>query len=343
MKALRPIQAQAIQALRQSLGQGNKRVIVKAPTGAGKTVIAAHIVQGALDKGKRVIFCVNAISLVDQTVERFFADGIKAIGVVQGIHEMTDYKQPVQVCSVQTLQRRMIPHADLVIIDEAHNWFKFYGKWMDDWSAVPFVGLSATPYTKGLGKYYQDMIVAATTQELIDLGWLSPFKVFAPSHPDLKGVRTTAGDYNESDLEKAMDKKPLVADIVETWMKLGQNRPTLCYGVTRVHAKHIQQEFERAGVPCGYIDSYTELDERRQIAKQFADGELKVICNVGVLTTGIDWDVRCIILARPTKSDMLFQQIVGRSLRTATPLTDAYKKAMIESANAKHGVKRYGI
>lgn len=593
MKPLRPIQEQALQSLRYSLAKGNKRVVMRLPTGGGKTVIAAHIIQGALDKGKRVIFCVNAISLVDQTVQRFWSDGITAVGVIQGMHEMTDYKQPVQVCSVQTLARRKIPNADLVIVDECfpegtmistpkgdipiqlvssgdivynatgcgivrsrsvkkanslvevvlddgtkftctsnhpiftergwtkagklaigqvlvsnkkmqgvrrsflskdglfekerqrnpqirktvfssrnmlkvllkevekphaqpliktknvshidenwtqaesnwrerswhdgaseidaesfggwlysricgeyeqaknkrwipntlqtghskskfkdshrnrwefslcnrktdsgckegqlfsfprvvsvshkkqpsgevvynlsvsghpsyyangilvhncHNWFEFYGKWMQSWNAIPFIGLSATPYTKGLGKHYQDMVIASSTQELIDLGWLSPFKVYAPSHPDLKGVRTVAGDYNESDLEKAMDKSPLVADIVDTWLKLGQSRPTLCYGVTRAHAKHIQQEFERAGVPSDYIDSYTELEERREIARKFHSGEVKVICNVGVLTTGIDWDVRCIILARPTKSDILFQQIIGRGLRTA--------------------------
>ena len=114
-----------------------------------------------------------------------------------------------------------------------------------------------------------------------------------------------------------MDKSQLIADIVTMWKKYGDDRQTLCYGVDRAHAKHIQEAFLSHGIPAGYVDSFTEMDERRMIAKQFADGDLRVICNVGVLTTGIDWDVRCIILARPTKSDKLFQQIIGRGLRIA--------------------------
>ena len=318
MKQLRPRQETAIATLRASLGKGNKRVMVKAPTGFGKTIIAAHIIQMAREKNKRVIFCVNAISLVDQTAQKFIEEGIEGIGVIQGMHEMTNYSMPIQIASVQTLQRRKhVPAADLVIIDEAHNWFKFYGEWMQEWNAVPFIGLSATPYTKGLGKYYQDLIIPVTTEDLISEGWLSPFRVYAPAHPDLTGVRTVAGDYHEGDLAEAMDKAPLVADIVTMWRRYGEDRQTLCYGVNRAHAKHIQQEFIAAGITCGYIDSYTEMEERREIAKQFKDGDFKVICNVGVLTTGIDWDVRCIILARPTKSEMLFQQIVGRGLRIA--------------------------
>ena len=115
---LRDYQQRAIDELRQALGTGKRRPVVQSPTGSGKTVIAAAIVNMARNKGKRVLFCVPAISLIDQTVERFRQNGIFEIGVMQGQHEMTDYEQPVQVCSVQTLARRTIPAADLVIIDE---------------------------------------------------------------------------------------------------------------------------------------------------------------------------------------------------------------------------------
>lgn len=323
MRELRPRQNLAILLLKQSLARGNKRIILQAPTGFGKTLTAAHIIRGALSKGNRVLFVVNAISLVDQAVRDFQAEGIHEIGVLQGQHEMTDRSQPVQVCSIQTLQNRKIPPAELVIVDEVHFHFKFYESWMAGWDKVPFIGLSATPWTKGLGKHYQDLIIPATTQQLIDEGFLSPFRVYAPCHPDLTGVGTTAGDYNQKQLGDAMDKAPLVADIVTTWLKYGNSEPTLCFGVNRAHAKHIQSEFERKGIRCGYIDAYTEIDERREIKRQLDAKEISIVANVGCLTTGIDWDVRCIILARPTKSEMLFCQMVGRVLRTAPGKTEA--------------------
>src|SRR5262249_55731799 len=138
-----------------------------------------------------------------------------------------------------------------------------------------------------------------------------------PSTPDLTDVRIVAGDFHEGDLAQVMDSSHLVADVVGTWLTRAKGRPTLCFAVDRAHAKHLQRQFIEAGVPPGYIDAYTEAAERNQIARQFHDGSIKVVCNVGCLTTGIDWDVRAIILARPTKSEMLFVQMVGRGLRTA--------------------------
>jgi DNA repair protein RadD len=319
MKELRDDQAFALEELRRAVGEGKRRVMMQAPTGFGKTVLSAALVESAQAKNKRVLFTVPAIALVDQTVEAFWAQGVREIGVIQAQHEMTDWSKPVQVASVQTLQRRGLPKADVVLIDEAHKWFRFYEGWFSnpEWKDIPIIGLSATPWTKGLGAYYEELIVAGTTEDLIEKGNLSPFRVFAPSHPDLKGVRTVAGDYHEGDLSSAMNKAPLIADVVQTWLRLGEGRPTLCFGVDRAHAKHLQQQFEVAGVPCGYQDAHTDDADRREIKRKFHSGEFKVVCNVGTLTTGVDWDVRCIIFARPTKSKMLFVQIAGRGLRTA--------------------------
>jgi superfamily II DNA or RNA helicase len=215
--------------------------------------------------------------------------------------------------------RREIPPAELVFLDEAHKIFNFYSKWFTDpaWKHVPFIGLSATPWAKGLGRLYQELIIAATTQDLIDLGYLSKFRVFAPAHPDLKGVRTIGGDYHEGDLGTVMDKTPLVADIVSTWLKHGVGQPTLCFAVNRLHAQHIRDKFDEAGIRAGYVDCFSTPSERIEVRSKFATGEFQVVCNVGVLTMGVDWDVRCIILARPTKSEMLFVQIIGRGLRPA--------------------------
>jgi DNA repair protein RadD len=316
---LRDYQQDAIEALRASLASGKKRPVVQMPTGAGKTICAAEIVRMARLKGNSVIFTVPAISLVDQTVDRFAANGIYEVGVMQAAHYLTDHTQPVQVASVQTLARRQLPKADIVIVDEAHLMFKFYDRWFNDpdWKDIPIVGLTATPWQKGMAKLWDDLIIGTTTDELIKLGHLSDFKVFAPAHPDLRGVKTVAGDYEIKGLGSAMNKNELVADIVSTWLAKADNRPTLCFAVNRLHAKHIQQQFEEAGVKTAYLDAFSTLDERKQVAKDFAEGAVKVVCNVGVLTTGVDWDVRCIILARPTKSEILFTQIIGRGLRTA--------------------------
>ena len=320
MRELRDDQNDAIDFLRGSIAGGHRRVVMQAPTGFGKTVLAAQLVANARDKGKRVIFTVPALSLVDQTVERFGEHGIRDVGVIQADHILTDWSKPVQIASVQTLQRRKrIPDADLVLIDEVHKWFKFYNKWLDDpaWENVPFIGLSATPWTKGLGKYFTGFVRATTTQKLIDAGRLSPFRVFAPTHPDLSGVHTVAGDYHEGELSEVMAQKFLVADIVQTWLEKGQWRPTLCFAVDRKHAHALEEQFKAAGVPTAYQDAYTTDDERREIRKGFHNGTIKVVVNIGTLTTGVDWDVRCIIVARPTKSEMLFVQIIGRGLRTA--------------------------
>jgi len=318
---LRDYQQTAIERLKQALLQGSRRPVVQAPTGAGKTVIAAAIVNMARQKDKRVLFCVPALSLIDQTVDRFRANGIFDIAVMQGQHELTDYRQPVQVCSIQTLARRKIPQADLVIIDECHVMFKLYDTWMNDpeWKNVPFIGLTATPWAKGMGApgRWDDLIIGTTTEELIELKHLSDFKCYAPAHPDLSGVKTKLGDYEIKGLGEAMDKGQLVADIVSTWLERGENRPTICFAVNRLHAKHIETQFKEADVTVGYMDAFTDLADRADIVEQFARGEIKVICNVGVLTTGFDADVRCIILARPTKSEILYTQMIGRGLRTA--------------------------
>lgn len=316
---LHPHQESALAMLRGSLATGHKRPLIQAPTGFGKTLLGAAIVEGALSKGKRLIFTVPSISLVDQTVERFGDQGITCVGVMQGQHPLTDASQPVQVASIQTLMRRKVPQADIVLVDEAHLWFEFLGKWMamPEWQNVPFVGLSATPWTKGLARYYDDLLVAARLKDLIEAKFLSPFRVFAPSHPDLSAVKDVAGDYHEGQLAEAMSTKVLIADTVATWLQLGENRPTLVFAVDRAHARKLANEFEAAGVPTGYVDMDTPREEREAIGRRLAQGQIKVVCNVATLTTGVDWDVRCIVLARPTKSEMLFVQIIGRGLRTA--------------------------
>lgn len=329
---LRPHQEKAIEMLRASLRSGKKRPMLQAAVGFGKTIVAAKITQSALEKGKRVLFVVDAISLIDQTVEKFAANGITNIGVIQGQHMMTDWSRQVQVASVQTLKKRGMPTADLIMIDEAHS----QHKWMLDrlaeerWRDVPAIGLSATPWSKGLGNHFDDLLVPCTMQELIDTinpdtgrPYLSPYHVFAPSHPDLSGVRVTAGDYQDDDLARVMGDDTLIGDIVDTWKRKGQGYPTLAFCVNRDHAAAVQERFQAAGIPWGYIDANTDIDERKDIERQLNRGQIMGVANVGCLTKGVDWAVGCIILARPTKSPALAVQMIGRALRVNEGIGDA--------------------
>jgi len=321
LRELRPHQILALQGLKTSIATGHRAPVLQAACGFGKTVVAAHIIDGALNKNKRLAFCVPSLGLVDQTFQRFCENGIDPVemGVIQGDHPWRRPHAPIQICSAQTLARRAWPEVDIVVIDEAHIRFKTYNDWMThpDWQKVPFIALTATPWASGMGKYFDDLIRPISMQELIDQGYLSPFRVFAPSHPDLAGVKTVAGDYHAGQLAERMNKPKLVADIVATWLARGEGRPTICFAIDCLHAQSIQEQFRSAGVAAAYIDADTPRAERDDIGKQLASGEVQVVCSVGCLIAGIDWDVRCIIFARPTKSQILFVQAIGRGLRTA--------------------------
>lgn len=321
LKPLRPHQVKALSLVRQSLRDpATKRVVCQMPTGAGKTRLAAEMVSGALDKGKRVAFTVPAISLIDQTVAAFESEGIRAIGVMQANHARTDTRQPVQVVSVQSLAKRQRPESDLVIVDECHVGYEAVHRWMEDKPETVFVGLTATPWKRGMAERWQELIVPVRMGALIDAGLLSPFRVFAPSHPDLSGVRVTAGEYQQDQLGEVMGG--LVADVVTTWMEKAQGLPTLVFAVDKAHAAKLVQQFAAAGVRMGYCDDRVDLIERKLLFAQMARGELAGIVNIGTLTTGVDADVRCVVLARPTRSEMLFVQMIGRGLRTAPGKAD---------------------
>jgi len=328
-RELRPYQADALQALRDSVRQGVRRIMLQAATGSGKTLLAAAIAEGAYRKGKPVAFVVPRIDLIEQTLEEFGKEGITDVGVMQADHLMTDAGKPIQICSIQTVSRRSFPQASVVLFDEGHELHKGHLLWMADpaFARVPFIGLSATPWTRGLGQYFESLLVMATTADLIAQGYLSDFRVFAVSHPDLHGVKITGGEYQTDQLSHAMQADTqtggLTADIVRTWQdRWGQDK-TLVFAVDRPHAAALQQRFQEAGITCGYQDHKTPMAERRKLKQQFHSGEVRVICNVDTLTLGVDWDVRCLSLCRPTRSEIRYVQIVGRALRRAEGKQDA--------------------
>ena len=318
VKILRPYQENAVSHLWEAFNT-KERVVLAAPTGAGKTAMASSIFMQARKKGLRVGFCVPFLSLIDQTFDAFVSEGLdeNEISLVQADNPLKNYAKPIQICSVDTLVRRKeLPQVDIVIFDECHRQSKLYQRWMTEEPTANFAGLSATPWARGMAETWDRLIIVETTRNLIDNGYLSSYKYYAPSSPDLSGVRIIAGDYDEGELGRAMNRPELIADIVDTWKDKGENRPTICFCVTRDHAKEVQSAFLINGIAAGYCDAFSSVKERKEILNQLKIGELKVIVNVGVFTTGLDAPfLSCLILARPTKSEMLFLQIIGRGLR----------------------------
>ena len=151
---LRPGQVALLDKIDAAIAEGSRRIVGQAPTGFGKTIVAAHRLRLLQDAGRRAIIMVPALSLVDQTVEKLFAEGVTDVGVIQASHRMTNPTRLIQVATPQSLQRRDIPDADEILLDEVHIWFsKLYPKLLSDprFADVPIIGLTATPWSKGLG------------------------------------------------------------------------------------------------------------------------------------------------------------------------------------------------
>lgn len=314
---LRPHQQQILNDLRLSFSQGLKRPMVYAAVGVGKTIVAAHIVAGTLDKGKRVLFVAPYTALINQTARSFMDQGIPQPGIMQADHPWTNPGKRLQIASVQTLARRKLPDVDLVIVDEAHLQYEVIAKLMSE-TDIPVIGLSGSPFSKGLGKHYNNLIHTTSMRELIDQGFLSDYVAYSHDKPDLTGIKTVAGDYHEGQLGDRMSDPKLIGCVIDTWLKHGENRPTVCFCVNVAHAEFVGTEFERVNISNVVITGKTPMEDRERYFVDFKKGNIKILVNVGTLVAGFDSDVRCIIDAAPTKSDIRHVQKLGRGLRTAT-------------------------
>lgn len=330
-RVIRPHQAKAIDMVRDAFRAGCKRVVLQMATGGGKTFVASEIIKLAWRKNphSRVVFTVPLLTLIDQTIAAFRSEGIQDIGVIQGSHALTRSGAGVQVASVQTLARREAPEADLVLVDEAHIHSEGVIRLMRANPRAHFVGLSATPWRKGMAKEWERLCIAATTADLIEAGLLADFRVFAPDDPDMSGAKIVAGDYRERDAAEAMADKQIVGNIVAKWLELGRNQPTLGFAVDCASAQAMRDRFEDAGIASGYIDAKTDAIERALIRRRFVEGDIKVIWSVRTMTTGVDMPVGCIIDAAPTCSEMLHVQKIGRALRVNPGLGDSEGRAII--------------
>lgn len=321
---LRSHQELAIQMLRDSLASGKRRPILAAPCSFGKTITAAAMLKNAVEKGKRGIFICDRIKLVQQSLQAFGGHGMD-FGVMQGNHELTDHRKPIQIASVQTLARRKhMADFDFAIVDECHTHYQYMTKMMEAYSAVPFIGLSATPFSKGLGKYYDDLIVPITPRELLEQGYLCPVDYYGGHKASLEGVKSRAiptggSDYDIRELAEAVEKDTkLVGDIVRNWVKHAEGRQTIAFSPSIKHSKFMVQQFQAAGISAEHIDGYMGDEIRQDLYEAHDAGDFKILSCSRLLNTGYDAPgVSCLIDCFPTRSYIAYVQRAGRIMRTA--------------------------
>lgn len=328
---LRPHQLLAVEMLRASLRSGKKRPMLAAPCSFGKTITAAYLLRAALKKKKRAVFICDRIKLIEQSLVAFDRHGLD-FGVIQGDHWKTDYSKPLQIASAQTLSRRIEKFGmkafdfDFVIVDEAHTHYKYLTKIMEQFNAIPFIGLSATPFSKGLGIYYDDLIVPTTPRDLLADGYLCPVDYYGGRKVALEGVKTKAlptggRDYDDRDLARAVESdNQLVGDIIQNWLKHANGRQTVAFSPSINHSKYLVDEFNAAGIPAEHIDGYMDIEEREDLLKAHENGEFLILSCSKLLNTG--WDspkTSACIDCYPLKEGNYIQwvQRVGRIMRTA--------------------------
>lgn len=339
--SLRPYQHQLVEAIRASLRTGHRRVMAYLPTGGGKTRVATAIAQMSLTKSNgRVIVLANRKQLVHQFAAALRGAGLD-VGILQG-ENTAGLHHRVVVASIDTVHARgcIFDDVALLIIDEAHAvaGSEKYRRLLFRYNKVPCIGLSATPFARGLGKPYpeladrplfEDLVIGATVQGLVDDGFLTGIEIYCPSEPDMSGaktVRTAEGeqDYRQADIDKATDKPELVGDVVSHWLKLAEGRKTICFASSIAHSQHVVEQFRASGVSAEHLDCYMDDDTRQDILTRFERGDFTLLSNVSLLSEGFDVpDTACMILARPTKSLTRFLQMAGRVLRPADGKTHA--------------------
>jgi DNA repair protein RadD len=338
---LRDYQDECVTAIRQAFTRW-RRVLFVLPTGGGKTVCFAYITVHAAAKGNRVIVLAHRQEIADQISAALAAMGV-AHGRIQPGHAMTD--DPVQVGMVQTVARRLgaIPAPALLVIDECHH--AVAGTWAKSaaaWPNAKVLGVTATPERLdgvGLRDAFDTMVVGPDVRELIDAGYLAPYRYLAPSTEiDLSRVRSIGSDYNTGDLERAVDQDGITGDVVEHYLKHIAPRTAIGFCVSVAHAEHVAVRFRDAGIPASSIDGAMSSDQRHDLVNRLRIGAIRVLTSCEIISEGFDAPaVGGAILLRPTQSFALHRQQIGRCLR---PKDDGSAAVIIDHVG---NVFRHGL
>lgn len=318
---LRPYQQQGMQRIFYEWKQGVQSVLFQMPTGTGKTVLFSEIVKKGWEHERKVLIIVHRTELVEQITKKLTAKNIE-VGLVNS-GSKADYEHNVHVAMIQTLcRRKKHPDADLVIIDECHHaTAKSYQKLWDIYPQAKFLGVTATPIRlngQGFDKQFQTLISSMQVKEFIEQGHLADIKTFVGVTPNLKNVEKRKGDYVTNQLGKVMLNNGLMVNLIKSYQKHAQDKSAIVFAVNIEHSKEIAERYNEAGIAAAHIDSSTPERERKELLEQFKTKEIKVLCNVEIITEGFDFpECEVVQLARPTKSLALYLQMVGRVMRPA--------------------------
>lgn len=350
MISLRPYQLNKVAEARAMMGSGHKSICLVSPTGSGKTVIAAHIILSAISKGRRVLFLAHRRELINQCADKLLALGLLDYNVILPRHpQANNPTSQMHIASIQTLIRRELPPADLIIIDEAHHAAaRQYQSLLSNYPNSYVLGLTATPERldgKGLGDIFNVLLEVATVPQLIDTGFLVKPTCYAPSkeitdklNGELSRIRISKGDYDEKSLGELMDNNYLVGDILEHHNRLALSRKTIIFASSISHSQHIIEKFRLSGLQAAHIDGTMRTSDRERILNDWKTNGLDIVSNCQILTEGFDYpELSCCVLARPTKSLSLYLQMPGRVMRIANGKNDAI---ILDHAGniAEHGV-----
>jgi len=314
----RPFQVTAHEALRSGARAGHRTQMIMAPTGAGKSYLGLRIISEALKRGRRAVFVCDRTTLINQTSAVADRYGLSAHGVIQSDHWRVDRRLPFQIASVQTLARRQWPDADVLVIDEAHTMYAGWTEHVQKCSAA-VIGLSATPFSKGLGQIFTNLINAATMHELTQSGVLVPMRIYSCTKANMEGAETKGGEWTDKAAEeRGME---IIGDVVGEWAKFADGKKTIVFGATIKHCEEICRQFNEAGIYAAVFSSQTPDAERKELLSEYQkhDSSLRVLISVEALAKGFDvQDVECICDCRPLRKSLSTAiQMWGRGLRSS--------------------------
>lgn len=315
----RPFQGVTLRELRAGVGAGHQRQIVMAPTGAGKTYLALRLCMSTLEKGNRVLFICDRKTLINQTSAVADGYGMPPHGIIQADNPRFALYRPFQIASAQTIAARgLTDDFQVIIVDECHTLHDSTTELIAETKAA-VVGLSATPFTKGLGKMYSRVINAATMDELTKSGVLTPFRVVSTVRADMKGAATSGGEWTQ---KAAGDRgMKILGDVVKEWLEHANNAKTIVFGSNIAHCEALRAQFAAAGVRAELFTKDTKDNERKDLLDEYRkpDSRVRALISVEALAKGFDVpDVGCVCDCRPLRKSLsTFVQMLGRGLRAS--------------------------